>query len=191
MTGVNQWLTVFTIFVSLSILPLSATQAKNPQRFLLAARTEAFSEKAGFERQPKDVINTLKANEVTSFQYLYDGLQQAFGLDKMLKGPGPYTVFAPSDEAFRRLSDEDRHALFDDKPRLRRTLMYHIVEGNFGSQELKNQQYLKSTLGQDVSISWKGSDLYANNSLVILTDVPCTNGVVHVVDQVLFPQSGQ
>src|SRR5271170_2933107 len=133
MTGPARRRFTFALFLALYLLLGHGVQAKSPQRFLLAARTEAFSEKEGFERQPKDVINTLKANEVTSFQTLYDGLQQAFGLDKTLKGPGPYTVFAPSDKAFRRLSDEDRHALFDDKPRLRRTLMYHIVEGSFGS----------------------------------------------------------
>ncbi|MGL1604179.1 fasciclin domain-containing protein [Vibrio parahaemolyticus] len=59
------------------------------------------------------------------------------------------------------------------------------------SQDLKNKQSLTSLLGPDVSVSWKGSDLYINNSLVILTDVPCTNGVLYVLDQVLFPPSGQ
>lgn len=169
----------------------SGVIAKTHDHARLAARTEAFSEKEGFERQPKDILNSLKSNEVTSFQTLYDGLQQSFGLDKLLKEPGPYTIFAPSDKAFRRLSDEDKHALFDDKPRLRRTLMYHVVQGSISSQDLKNKQSLTSLLGPDVSVSWKGSDLYINNSLVILTDVPCTNGVLYVLDQVLFPPSGQ
>ncbi|MGH9552504.1 MAG: fasciclin domain-containing protein, partial [Terriglobales bacterium] len=79
---------------------------------LIAAKTESYGEKDGFHRDKKDIINTLKNNEVTSFQTMLDALQQAFELDKTLRGEGPFTVFAPSDKAWKRLTDADLQALF-------------------------------------------------------------------------------
>ena len=71
------------------------------QRILIAAKTETFKEKEGFNRKPKDIINTLKDNEVAGFSTMLDGLTQAYGLDKTLKDNGPYTFFAVSDGDFK------------------------------------------------------------------------------------------
>lgn len=96
-------------------VPSVASHYDSKQSVLIAAKTEAFHEKQGFERKPKDIINTLKDNESTSFQTLLDGLQQAFDLDKTLKNKGPYTLFAPSDKAFKKIPDEDVQSLFANK----------------------------------------------------------------------------
>ncbi|HMP54656.1 MAG TPA: fasciclin domain-containing protein, partial [Candidatus Melainabacteria bacterium] len=69
--------------------------------------TKRFEFKEGFERRPKDVINTLQDNEVTRFQTMLEGLDQAYDLDDTLKGKGPWTLFAPSDKAFKKIPQDD------------------------------------------------------------------------------------
>src|SRR5271154_3076440 len=81
----------------------------------LAAHTKLYGEKEGFKKQPKDIITTLKQNEVTQFQSFLDGLQQAYGMDAILRGKGPFTVFAASDNAFKHLQSDDFQALFANK----------------------------------------------------------------------------
>jgi uncharacterized surface protein with fasciclin (FAS1) repeats len=71
--------------------------------------------KQGFERKPKDIINTLTDNEVTAFHIFLDGLDQAFSLDDTLKNKGPFTVFAPSDKAFKTIPADDRQSLWANK----------------------------------------------------------------------------
>jgi uncharacterized surface protein with fasciclin (FAS1) repeats len=152
-----------------------------------ASHTEPFSQKAGFERQPKDIINTLKDNQSTSFQTLLDGLQQAFDLDKTLKDEGPYTLFAPTDKAFKHISLEDIQNLFGNKKKLREVMMYHIVTGKADAKTLRAVPSIKTMDGRDLPLSTSGGDLYVGKALVLVTDIPCTNGTIHILDQVDFP----
>ncbi len=98
--------------MSLAVMTVfNAADAKSSSdksgRVKLAAKTTKYTEKEGFERKKLDIINTLKENEVTRFMTLRDGLTQAFELDKVLKGNGPFTFLAPSDDAFKHYPADD------------------------------------------------------------------------------------
>ena len=105
---------ILSLVALLSALPFTITQEAKAESeakpLLIAAKTEQFKMKQGFERKPKDIINTLTDNEVTAFHIFLDGLEQAFSLDNTLKNKGPFTVFAPSDKAFKTIPADDRKA---------------------------------------------------------------------------------
>ncbi|MFA6209432.1 MAG: fasciclin domain-containing protein [Candidatus Obscuribacterales bacterium] len=176
----------------LSALPLTAPQAvqakDNSNTVLIAANTEQFKMKQGFERKPKDIINTLSDNEVTAFHIFLDGLDQAFSLDSTLKNKGPFTVFAPSDKAFKTIPADDRDRLWANKKKLKEVLQYHIVAGKFDAKALGMMSSVKTLGGRELKLSKKGNDLYADEILIKTTDVPCSNGVIHVLDGVVMPQ---
>jgi len=167
--------------------PACLADNSSGKAMLLAAKTQAFSQKDGFEREPKDIINTLKDNQSTSFQSLLDGLQQAFDLDKTLKDKGPFTLFAPTDSAFKHISDEDLQSLFGNKKKLEQVLKYHIVAGKLDSRALRTMKSTKTMEGSEIDFSTKGGDLYVNNALVSMTDIPCSNGVIHILERVVMP----
>jgi uncharacterized surface protein with fasciclin (FAS1) repeats len=100
------------------------------------AMADKYSQKEGFERHPKDIINTLNDNTVSGFHTFLDALSQAFDLDKTLKENGPFTVFAPDDKAIRKMPDADWQSLVANKPKLKQVLSYHIVPGKFDAETL-------------------------------------------------------
>lgn len=183
---------ILTLVSLLSALPLTAPQAvqakDNSNPVLIAANTEQFKMKQGFERKPKDIINTLSDNEVTAFHIFLDGLDQAFSLDSTLKNKGPFTVFAPSDKAFKTIPADDRDRLWANKKKLKEVLQYHIVSGKFDAKALGMMSSVKTLGGRELKLSKKGDDLYADEILIKTTDVPCSNGVIHVLDGVVMPQ---
>ncbi len=155
---------------------------------LIAERkTEKYIEKEGFERQRKDIVNTLKDNDVTRFATLQDALVQAFDLDKTLKNKGPYTLFAPSDRGFKRLPSDDLQALMANKKKLRQVLEYHIVQGNLDAEALKSRKKVKTLEGHEITISDRGGSIYADDVLIKTVDMPCSNGMIHVLDGVVMP----
>lgn len=157
-------------------------------RLLIAAtKTTKYSNKEGFERAPKDIINTLKDNEVTRFVTLLDGLVQAFDLDKTLKNNGPFTVFAICDHGFKRMPNEDVMSLFANKKKLRQVLEYTVVEGKFDSEALKKNKKFKTLEGHEITIKESGGNLYADEALIQTVDVPCSNGIIHILDGVVMP----
>ncbi|HEY9712581.1 MAG TPA: fasciclin domain-containing protein [Chroococcales cyanobacterium] len=153
---------------------------------LLAAKTEAFHEKEGFERNRKDIINTLKDNDVTRFATLLDGLNITF-VDKTVKEKGPFTFFAPSDKAFKKMPDDDRRLLWENKDKLKQVLQYMIVKGEFSGKDLRGKSSIETLNGKTARVSVKGGDLYIDHALVTTTDLRCTNGVIHVLDDVIMP----
>ncbi len=154
---------------------------------IAAAKTTKYTEKEGFERKKLDIVNTLKENEVTRFMTLRDGLTQAFELDKVLKGAGPYTFLAPSDDAFKHYPPDDLSQLFDNKKKLRQVLEYCIIPGNYSAADLAQKGKLKTLEGHEVSFSNPGGDYYADKSLMKVVDIPCTNGTLHVLDRLIQP----
>lgn len=170
---------------------MSAVEAKpssdKSNRVKIAAKTTKYSEKEGFERKKLDIINTLKDNEVTRFMTLRDGLTQAFELDKVLKGGGPFTFLAPSDDAFKHYPQDDLSQLFDNKKKLRQVLEYCIIDGNYSAADLVKMGTVKTHEGHNVSFSNPGGDYYADKSLMKVIDIPCTNGTLHVLDRLIQP----
>ncbi|HEY9787812.1 MAG TPA: fasciclin domain-containing protein [Candidatus Obscuribacterales bacterium] len=184
-------------FVALLTLVLIAftflagsTSASNPESTkhrLLAAKTVQYEEKEGFERRRLDIINTLKDNEVTQFQTLLDGLEQAYELDKVLKDKGPYTLFASSDKGWKQIPTDDVQSLFGNKKKLRQVLEYSIVKGKLNSTSLKSMGSVKTMEGHEIRISEQGGNLYADKVMIKVANLPCTNGMIHVLDGVIMP----
>lgn len=108
------------------------------------------------------------------------------GLANTLKGPGPYTVFAPSDEAFKAVPAKTLAELSANKELLRSVLTYHVVPGRLASADVKNEG-VKTVQGANLGLSKSGSFVTVEDAMVVQGDVPATNGVVHVIDRVLMP----
>lgn len=115
------------------------------------------------------------------------GVLETADLLETVGGPGPFTVFAPTDAAFEALPEEDREAIVNDMELLTRVLTYHVVAGRVFSPEVVTLSSATTLNGNDVSISVNGGTVLVNDATVTATDVQGTNGVIHVIDRVLLP----
>jgi uncharacterized surface protein with fasciclin (FAS1) repeats len=134
--------------------------------------------------QAKDIVDTAIA--AGSFKSLVAAVQAA-GLVDVLKRPGPYTVFAPTDEAFAKIPKADLDALLKDKAKLTAVLTYHVLTANVSSADLKALKDFGTAQGGRVTID-ASKGLKINGANVVRADVPASNGVIHVVDAVLIPR---
>ena len=133
---------------------------------------------------PKTIAETAAANPQLS---TLTKLLQDAGLTDTLRGAGPYTVFAPTDEAFKAVPAATMTALAGDKARLKAVLTYHVVPGSLTSTELKNGP-VKTVQGSDMALYKSGTFLTADEAVVTTADVRATNGVIQIVDKVLMPR---
>lgn len=113
----------------------------------------------------------------------------AAGLAETLQGEGPFTVFAPTNEAFAALpaGELDRLLKPENKAELAKILKYHVVSGEIMSSDLTNGQKAKTVEGGTLTVTINGSTVKVNDATVVEADVPASNGVVHVIDKVLLP----
>ncbi|MGA3034963.1 MAG: fasciclin domain-containing protein [Terracidiphilus sp.] len=152
----------------------------------LALLTLTFTSSA-FAASKKDIVDTAVA--AGDFKTLAAALQAA-GLVDTLKGPGPFTVFAPTDEAFAKLPAGTVEDLLkpEDKEKLTSILTYHVVAGKVMAKDVVKLHEAKTVNGQEVKITVEDGKVMVNNANVVKTDILCTNGVIHVIDAVLLPQ---
>ena len=108
------------------------------------------------------------------------------GLTDTLRSPGPFTVFAPTDEAFKAVPAATMAQLAKDKDMLRSVLTYHVVPGKVMAAEVKNGP-AKTVQGANLALSRSGTFVTVEDAVVQVADVPVTNGVVHIIDTVLIP----
>ena len=141
---------------------------------------------AAFGQSKKDIVDTAVA--AGNFKTLAAALQAA-GLVDTLKGPGPFTVFAPTDEAFAKLPAGTVEDLLkpENRQKLTSILTYHVVSGKVMASQVVKLHEAKTVNGQDVKIMVDGGKVMADNANVVQTDIQCTNGVIHVIDTVLLP----
>jgi uncharacterized surface protein with fasciclin (FAS1) repeats len=146
----------------------------------------AFAAPRAAQAQEKDIVETAVA--AGSFKTLAKLLTDA-GLIETLKGPGPFTVFAPTDEAFAKVPKATLEALAKDKAALKNVLLYHVVAGKVMAADVvkMNGKSAKTAEGQDVAIMVMGDKVMVNKSNVVKTDIAAKNGVIHVIDAVLLP----
>ncbi len=130
-----------------------------------------------------DIVDTAVA--AGSFNTLVAAIKAA-GLVDTLKGPGPFTVFAPTDEAFAKLPPGTVDALLADKAKLTAVLTYHVVAGNVGSAAVVGMKDATTLQGGKLAID-ASSGVKINGALVTKADIAATNGVIHVIDTVLLP----
>jgi|YNPBryunderm2012_1023409.scaffolds.fasta_scaffold86026_1 uncharacterized surface protein with fasciclin (FAS1) repeats len=121
-----------------------------------------------------------------SFTTLATALQAA-GLVDALKGEGPFTVFAPTDDAFAKLPAGTLEALLKDIPKLKSILLYHVVPGKVTAKQVTSLNKATTLQGSDVKISSGRSGVMINNARVVTTDIMASNGVIHVIDTVILP----
>ncbi len=133
-----------------------------------------------------DIIDTAVA--AGNFKTLAAALAAAKLVDT-LKGTGPFTVFAPTDEAFAKLPAGTVDALLKDVPKLKSILTYHVVGGKVMAADVMKMdgKTAKTVNGADVTVSTEGGVKLNGTVGVTKTDIACTNGVIHVVDSVLMP----
>jgi uncharacterized surface protein with fasciclin (FAS1) repeats len=107
-----------------------------------------------------------------------------------LKGPGPFTVFAPTDEAFAKLPAGTVESLLkpENKDKLRSILLYHVVPGKLMAQDVLNVHSAKTADGQSIDIRTMNGEVMVDNAHVTKTDIVTSNGVIHVIDSVLLPK---
>jgi len=120
------------------------------------------------------------------FETLVAALQAA-DLVETLSGEGPFTVFAPTDDAFAKLPEGTVEGLLEDIPALTDILLYHVVSGEVLAADVVELESAETVLGESVSIRVEDGNVYINDSMVILTDIMADNGVIHVIDTVLLP----
>lgn len=134
---------------------------------------------------PKDIVDAAVFNK---FNTLVAAVQAA-GLVDTLKGEGPFTVFAPTDEAFAKLPAGTLDNLLKpaNKKQLTDILLYHVVSGRVLAEDVVKLQRADTALGKPVTIKVQDGKVYINDAQVILTDIKTTNGVIHVIDTVLLP----
>jgi uncharacterized surface protein with fasciclin (FAS1) repeats len=139
------------------------------------------------EEQSKDIVSV--ATDAGSFKTLAAAIEAA-GLAETLKGEGPFTVFAPTDEAFAALPEGVVEALLkpENKEQLAALLTYHVVPGEVKSADIQPGD-VATVQGSSVTITVENGAVKVNNASVVSPDVQASNGVIHVVDQVILPNS--
>jgi uncharacterized surface protein with fasciclin (FAS1) repeats len=130
-----------------------------------------------------DIVDTAVA--AGSFTTLAAALEAA-GLIDTLKGTGPFTVFAPTDEAFAKLPAGTVEGLLKDVPKLKKILTYHVVSGKVMAADVAKMKTATTVEGSDVKID-ASNGVKINNSMVTKADVAADNGVIHIIDSVLMP----
>jgi len=131
-----------------------------------------------------DIVDT--AVSAGQFKTLVKAVQEA-GLVDTLKGDGPFTVFAPTDEAFAKLPAGTLEALLKDKQKLAAILTYHVVPGKVMASQVRPGQ-VKTVQGQALTVSTSYGAVMVDNAKVVKTDIVASNGVIHVIDTVVLPQ---
>ncbi|MCS7243072.1 MAG: fasciclin domain-containing protein [Candidatus Caldatribacterium sp.] len=162
----------YLLFLAVSFV-LSATLASNALAACVAAR----------ETKP-NIIEVAKT--ATNFTTLLKALETA-GLVNVLKSEGPFTVFAPIDEAFAKIPEEELKALLEDKEKLKAVLTYHVVAGKVLLKDMKDGLQLKTLQGNPVIFYVRGDTIRVNEAKIIATDIEAKNGVIHIIDTVIVP----
>jgi uncharacterized surface protein with fasciclin (FAS1) repeats len=149
--------------------------------------TCAASSTSTVKAQTKDIVDTAVA--AGSFQTLAKALQAA-DLVTTLKGPGPFTVFAPTDEAFAKLPAGTLENLLkpENKATLQRILTYHVVPGKVMAADVVTLRSAKAVSGDTLTIATRNGGVTIDNARVVKTDVVAGNGVIHVIDAVILPK---
>jgi uncharacterized surface protein with fasciclin (FAS1) repeats len=138
---------------------------------------------ASLSAQAADIVDTAVA--AGNFKTLVTALKEA-GLVDTLKGPGPFTVFAPTDEAFAKIPKADLDKLLANKAKLKAVLTYHVVSGKVMAADIKAGK-VKSVQGEQLTLATKGG-VMVNKAKVVSADVAADNGVIHAIDTVLMPK---
>ena len=144
------------------------------------ARTEGVPARAA----SKNIVQTAVA--AGQFKTLVSLVKKA-GLAGTLSGSGPYTVFAPTDAAFKKVPKATLDALAKDKAKLKAVLLYHVAAGRLTAAKVVKRSSIKTLNGKSVRVRVTGGKVYVGGARVVTPDVKASNGVIHVINKVLIP----
>lgn len=144
-----------------------------------------FASVANAGHHEKNIVDT--AVEAGNFNTLVTAVKAA-GLVEALKGDGPFTVFAPSDEAFAKLPKGTVEALIENKEKLASILLYHVVPGKVMAKDVGGIDSAQTLFGQPAAVD-TSHGVTVGGAKVVKTDIACTNGVIHVIDSVMIPKN--
>lgn len=139
------------------------------------------------EYKTMDIVDA--ASSAGNFQSLCKAVKAA-GLVDTLKGQGPFTVFAPTDQAFSKLDPGTIQDLLkpENKETLSSILTYHVVQGKLTTEDVMKSSELQTVNGQSLSIKVEGDSVMINSAKVVDPDIDCSNGVIHAIDSVVLPK---
>ncbi len=129
----------------------------------------------------QDIFSTLSAD--ASMQIFVDAIEKA-GMAGMLREAGPYTLFAPNDEAFTRMNTA---SLLDNPDILKSTLSYHLVAGKYTFNDIQGMETLGTENGKSLTIALDEGELVLDNGKFVKSDIQCSNGIIHIIDNVFQP----
>jgi uncharacterized surface protein with fasciclin (FAS1) repeats len=150
---------------------------------LAAAPASARPATAAAAAKPNLVETAVAAGNFTTLVSL---VKQA-GLAETLSGAGPYTVFAPTDKAFKKVPKKTLTALGKDKAKLKAVLLYHVAAGRLAAKRVVKRSSIKTLNGKRVKIRVRGRNVFVNQAKVVTADVRASNGIIHVINRVLIP----
>jgi uncharacterized surface protein with fasciclin (FAS1) repeats len=174
------------MFPEKSGLEKERTIPMNGRRLMILATVAALAAAPAlaYGTAGKDIVDTAVA--AGNFTTLAKALQAA-GLVETLKGSGPFTVFAPTDEAFAKLPPGTLEGLLKDTEKLRGILTYHVVPGKVMASDVVKLDSAKTVNGKSLKIKMSGGSVMVDGAKVAKTDIGCSNGVIHVIDTVVLP----
>jgi uncharacterized surface protein with fasciclin (FAS1) repeats len=166
---------IIRVTLLVALVMLLASVAGVAQNEMVAAASNA---------SEMNIVETAVA--AGNFKTLVAAVQEA-GLAGTLSGPGPFTVFAPTDEAFSKVPQGVMDALMANKTLLTAVLTYHVVPGEIMSSDLENGMSVKTVEGSDLMVKIDDQGVWINNAKVTQPDINASNGVIHVIDSVILP----
>ena len=150
---------------------------------LAPAAANARVDAAAAAAKPNLVETAVAAGNFTTLV----SLVKKAGLAETLSGAGPYTVFAPTDAAFKKVPKKTLTALGNDKAKLKAVLLYHVAAGRLAAKRVVKRSSIKTLNGKRVRISVRGGNVFVDRSKVVTADVRTSNGIIHVINRVLIP----
>jgi uncharacterized surface protein with fasciclin (FAS1) repeats len=178
----------FTLIIAAALLaaPLAYADHCTPEhREAKADKAEATMTSAKAKAE-KSIVET--ASTTDGFSTLVTAVKAA-GLVDALSGDGPFTVFAPTDEAFAAIPEAKLKALLADKEALTKVLTYHVVAGNVKAADVVKLDKAETLNGQSVTIKAADDKVMVDGANVVATDIACSNGTIHVIDKVILPEN--
>ena len=175
---------IFTLLITLTLLSSSSYAHCGSCGADDHKHDEKTATKTSAKVEMSSIIETAKGAK--TFTILLAALEAA-GLDKALSGVGPFTVFAPTDEAFAALPEGTVEALLKDKEKLTAILTYHVVDGYVQAKDVTKLDKAQTLNGKNVAIKVIKESVMFGKANVLATDIACSNGIIHVIDKVLLP----
>jgi uncharacterized surface protein with fasciclin (FAS1) repeats len=156
--------------------------------FVAGVATKSVATIQSVESRPEvtkgDILDLAK--QCGKFTILLTAIERA-GLTEEFKKEGPFTVLAPTDEAFKRMSEGELEDLLKDKDYLKSLLLVHVIEGQTRIRDAVMREELRSIDGTPLFFHTNEAGTFVNDSKIIMADIEATNGMVHVIDTVLYP----